>query len=292
MNARAIVAAGGLATLLAGCGLFGPPGGTGEAWVRPGAPQPRSETESLLAYFEYVRRIPPAELAREVDAARNSYAASRTDFNRVRFAIAIGMPANAADVEARMRALRMVGVPYTDEEIGKAKAELQGKSEMDALIAYLQVLGTALKPGDVVVLPADSYYTTRVLASTWLKAIGVEARLAPTRGDAQAGALRPAATDHFSNHHAADPPALCHRIRHERYPEPRPDELAVLDQLRDDAIDSVDRYGKTDSGKSPARAHNLGIHADQAAGAVEQGPSGISWIDSGIGLNNPLNRPI
>ena len=55
------------------------------------------------------------------------------------------VPANAADVEARMRALRMVGVPYTDEEIGKAKAELQGKSEMDALIAYLQVLGTALK---------------------------------------------------------------------------------------------------------------------------------------------------
>jgi cytochrome c oxidase cbb3-type subunit 2 len=55
------------------------------------------------------------------------------------------VPANADDVEARMRALRRVGVPYTDEEIGKARAELQGKSEMDALIAYLQVLGTALK---------------------------------------------------------------------------------------------------------------------------------------------------
>ena len=53
--------------------------------------------------------------------------------------------ANADDVEARMRALRRVGVPYTEEEIGKARAELQGKSEMDALIAYLQVLGTALK---------------------------------------------------------------------------------------------------------------------------------------------------
>ena len=55
------------------------------------------------------------------------------------------VPANAADIEAHMRALRTVGVPYTDEEIGKAKSELQGKSEMDALIAYLQVLGTALK---------------------------------------------------------------------------------------------------------------------------------------------------
>jgi len=55
------------------------------------------------------------------------------------------VPANAEDIEARMRALRTVGVPYTDEDIGKARSELRGKSEMDALIAYLQVLGTALK---------------------------------------------------------------------------------------------------------------------------------------------------
>jgi len=54
-------------------------------------------------------------------------------------------PANAADIEAKMRALRAVGVPYSEEEIREAKAGLQGRSEMDALIAYLQVLGTALK---------------------------------------------------------------------------------------------------------------------------------------------------
>ena len=55
------------------------------------------------------------------------------------------VPANAADIEAKMRALRLVGVPYLEEEIKGARAQLQGKSEMDALIAYLQVLGTALK---------------------------------------------------------------------------------------------------------------------------------------------------
>jgi cytochrome c oxidase cbb3-type subunit 2 len=44
-----------------------------------------------------------------------------------------------------MRALRRVGVPYDDAEIGTARAELKGKTEMDALIAYLQVLGTYLK---------------------------------------------------------------------------------------------------------------------------------------------------
>jgi cytochrome c oxidase cbb3-type subunit 2 len=54
--------------------------------------------------------------------------------------------ANAEDIEAKMRALRVVGVPYADEEIAKAKAELKDRTEMDALIAYLQVLGTALKP--------------------------------------------------------------------------------------------------------------------------------------------------
>jgi cytochrome c oxidase cbb3-type subunit 2 len=55
------------------------------------------------------------------------------------------VPANADDIEAKMRALRLLGVPYSDKEIGEAKAELRGKTEMDALIAYLQVLGTALK---------------------------------------------------------------------------------------------------------------------------------------------------
>jgi cytochrome c oxidase cbb3-type subunit 2 len=55
------------------------------------------------------------------------------------------VPANAADIEAKMRALRLVGVPYADEDLKGARAELQGKSEMDALISYLQVLGTALK---------------------------------------------------------------------------------------------------------------------------------------------------
>jgi cytochrome c oxidase cbb3-type subunit 2 len=54
--------------------------------------------------------------------------------------------ANAADIAAKLRALRVVGVPYTDADIAKAPAELKDKTEMDALIAYLQVLGTALKP--------------------------------------------------------------------------------------------------------------------------------------------------
>jgi cytochrome c oxidase cbb3-type subunit 2 len=54
-------------------------------------------------------------------------------------------PANAEDIEAKLRAMRILGVPYTDQEVAGAKAELKDRTELDALIAYLQVLGTALK---------------------------------------------------------------------------------------------------------------------------------------------------
>ena len=50
-----------------------------------------------------------------------------------------------ADVAPKMKALRMVGVPYTDDEIAKAADDVKGKSELDAVVAYLQVLGTARK---------------------------------------------------------------------------------------------------------------------------------------------------
>ncbi len=54
-------------------------------------------------------------------------------------------PLETKDIEAKMRALRAVGVPYTDEEIAGARKQLEGKSELDALIAHLQGLGTSLK---------------------------------------------------------------------------------------------------------------------------------------------------
>ncbi len=50
-----------------------------------------------------------------------------------------------AQVAANMKALRRVGVPYSEAQIGAAPAEVSGKTEMDAMVAYLQVLGTALK---------------------------------------------------------------------------------------------------------------------------------------------------
>ena len=54
-------------------------------------------------------------------------------------------PADADTIQSHMTALRRVGVPYTDAEIAAAPAALKDKTELDALIAYLQGLGLALK---------------------------------------------------------------------------------------------------------------------------------------------------
>jgi len=48
-------------------------------------------------------------------------------------------------VQAKMATLRIVGVPYSDEDIANAVEELKGKTELEAMIAYLQSLGLAIK---------------------------------------------------------------------------------------------------------------------------------------------------
>ena len=54
-------------------------------------------------------------------------------------------PASHTTISAHMTALRRVGVPYTDAQIAAAPDEVKGKTELDALVAYLQGLGLALK---------------------------------------------------------------------------------------------------------------------------------------------------
>ena len=54
-------------------------------------------------------------------------------------------PVDAESMPQHLRALRAVGVPYTDDEIAQAGEAVKGKNELDALIAYLQVLGTSVK---------------------------------------------------------------------------------------------------------------------------------------------------
>jgi cytochrome c oxidase cbb3-type subunit 2 len=54
-------------------------------------------------------------------------------------------PLAPEDIAPKMRALQRLGVPYTDEQIARAPDEIKGKSEQDAMVAYLQNLGLALR---------------------------------------------------------------------------------------------------------------------------------------------------
>ena len=52
------------------------------------------------------------------------------------------------DIQRKLRVLRRLGHPYTDAEIEAAPTALEGRMEIDALIAYLQVLGASAPPAD------------------------------------------------------------------------------------------------------------------------------------------------
>lgn len=54
-------------------------------------------------------------------------------------------PIDAESMPSHLRALRRVGVPYTDAEIDGAAEAVKGKTELDAMISYLQILGIHLK---------------------------------------------------------------------------------------------------------------------------------------------------
>ena len=52
---------------------------------------------------------------------------------------------DTSDIQQKMTVLRRLGHPYSDDEITKAPEQIKGKTELDALVAYLQSLGTSIK---------------------------------------------------------------------------------------------------------------------------------------------------
>jgi len=54
-------------------------------------------------------------------------------------------PADASTIQKRLEVLRLLGAPYSDEEIANAPQALEGKTELDAMIAYLQGMGLTIK---------------------------------------------------------------------------------------------------------------------------------------------------
>jgi cytochrome c oxidase cbb3-type subunit 2 len=54
-------------------------------------------------------------------------------------------PADASTIQKKLEVLRLLGAPYSDEDIANAPQALEGKTEMDAMIAYLQGMGITIK---------------------------------------------------------------------------------------------------------------------------------------------------
>ena len=117
----AVVVAGCVA--LAGCAALRFEGQEPAPWVQAGGPQPASDTESLLLYFQHLRKLPGAEFGREHETARQAYTRARTDFNRVRFAMVLSLPNSAFTDDGR--ALELL------EPVAKSPgARLQGLAQL------------------------------------------------------------------------------------------------------------------------------------------------------------------
>ena len=87
------------ALLAAGCGALRSTGG--EAPVRTESSRPVGDVESVLRYFEYVRKLPAADLAKEHEAARQLFTRSHSDVHRVRYAAVLSVAGAAFSDDAR-----------------------------------------------------------------------------------------------------------------------------------------------------------------------------------------------
>jgi hypothetical protein len=127
---------------LAGCGVL--PGLESQEpapWAQAGA-RPAADVDTLLAYFQYIRKAPAVELGKEHEAARHAFLSSRTDFDRVRLAMLLSLPGSALSDEPR--ALELLD-PVAKNPGGKfyglailLAANLQERRRLDANTQGLQ----------------------------------------------------------------------------------------------------------------------------------------------------------
>jgi hypothetical protein len=135
---------------LAACGLLRAPEGTEPApWVHAGSPRPASDVESLLLYFQHVKKLPGGELGREHDTARQAYSRTRSDFNRVRLGMLLALPGTSFSDEARaLELLEPVAKNQKGQFSGLASllaSHLQERKRLDASAQGLQQKLDALK---------------------------------------------------------------------------------------------------------------------------------------------------
>lgn len=108
-----------------------------------------SDVDSLLGYFQYVRKLVPSDLGKEHDAARQALQSARSDFNRVRLAMLLSLPGTAiADEPRALELLEPVAKNPSGELCGLASllaANLQERRRLDASAQGLQQKLDALR---------------------------------------------------------------------------------------------------------------------------------------------------
>jgi len=152
MNRR-IAACAIAGSLLAGCGLVPveqpEPEPVASAPAPIVSPRRASDVETLVAYYLQVRRLAPVEFGREHEAARQALLASRSDYNRVRFALLLSQPGTAFQDETRaLELLEPVARNAGSQLAGLAallSANLQERRRLDASAQGLQQKLDALR---------------------------------------------------------------------------------------------------------------------------------------------------
>jgi tetratricopeptide (TPR) repeat protein len=140
-----------LVVWLAGCGAMPAPEGLEPYWIRPGVNRPASEAVSLLHYFDYLRGLPAAEQEVEKALQRQAWIEDRSDFQRIRYAVALSGPTASAaehrqafelleplardpeDPDSELHLLAAVLFRAQDSERARLAAEKQLERTLDSM---------------------------------------------------------------------------------------------------------------------------------------------------------------
>ena len=91
-----------IVSALAGCGALRSIETAGtEPWVNPDTLRPASDSESLLLYFQHIKKLSGTELGKEHDNARQAYTKTHSEFNRVRLAMVLCLPNTSFSDDSR-----------------------------------------------------------------------------------------------------------------------------------------------------------------------------------------------
>ena len=135
---------------LAGCGtLRDMEAGGKEPWVKPNTPSPVSDLDSLLLYFQHLKKLSGAELGKEHDSVSQAYARTRSEFDRVRLAMVLSLPNSPfrdepralelLDPMAKNRQAALHGLAFL------LSAQIQEQKRLDGSVQSLQGKLDALK---------------------------------------------------------------------------------------------------------------------------------------------------